>query len=155
MLEGKGAFFRRCHQLYQLLVSPQLTHDYESGFKERYQDPVEVQHHSKIVSYGLYSDERAALLQSFPKGSSLLVVGCGAGRESIDLWKQGFKVTGLDLSSAMIQAANSLLPASSRGIRFVCSDLFEFKTDHSFDGVFISAGVLGHIKGGFRTGYFF
>ena len=46
-----------------------------------------------------------------PSGASILDVGCGTGRHSVELAKRGYAVTGLDLSAEMLaqaaQAANA------------------------------------------------
>ena len=45
------------------------------------------------------------LLSLYPlqPGASILDVGCGTGRHSIELAKRGFNVTGLDLSEKMLE----------------------------------------------------
>ena len=45
------------------------------------------------------------LLQRFPGASSLLEVGCGTGHFTRWFAKQGFQVTGLDASPAMLEQA--------------------------------------------------
>jgi SAM-dependent methyltransferase len=55
-----------------------------------------------------------------PKGSSLLDVGCGTGRHSRYLAKQGFNVTGIDLSLNSIRQAKKL---GNDFLRFYCRDM--------------------------------
>lgn len=40
-----------------------------------------------------------------PMGSTILDVGCGTGRHSIELAKRGYKVTGIDISAGMLAEA--------------------------------------------------
>ena len=48
---------------------------------------------------------------SLQPGDSILDVGCGTGRHSIELAKRGYAVTGLDLSSEMLaRAADAARP---------------------------------------------
>ncbi len=42
---------------------------------------------------------------SVPAGASILDVGCGTGRHSIELARRGYDVTGLDLSAQMLARA--------------------------------------------------
>lgn len=42
---------------------------------------------------------------NLPPGDSVLDIGCGTGRHSIELAKRGYVVTGLDLSSEMLAKA--------------------------------------------------
>ena len=41
---------------------------------------------------------------SFPK--SILTIGCGTGGHDFELLKKNYRITGIDLSSKMIQEAN-------------------------------------------------
>ena len=40
-----------------------------------------------------------------PSGSSILDMGCGTGRHSVELAKRGYAVTGVDLSAGMLAEA--------------------------------------------------
>jgi SAM-dependent methyltransferase len=53
-------------------------------------------------------------------GSHVLDIGCGTGRHSIELAKRGYKVTGIDLSEAMLEIAIS--KAGKLPIRFLPQD---------------------------------
>ena len=49
------------------------------------------------------------LLSLYPlkPGASILDIGCGTGRHSIELAKRGYQMTGLDLSEKMLEVAKT------------------------------------------------
>src|SRR4051812_36071568 len=74
-------------------------------------------------------------LSLFPlaKGSRILDVGCGTGRHSIELAKRGFHVTGLDLSSGMLEVAKRKATAQEVEVEWIHGDATSFQTDKPFD----------------------
>ena len=69
-----------------------------------------------------------------PIGSSLLDIGCGAGRHTIGLAKSGYVVTGIDVSPKMISEANRRAKESNvRPNLIECDilDLSEFLNDQA------------------------
>jgi len=56
---------------------------------------------------------------SLQQGASILDVGCGTGRHSIELAKRGFAVTGLDLSSEMLARAAAAAKAASVNVNWI------------------------------------
>lgn len=78
--------------------------------------------------YGMKQLEMA--LKFAPKGRSALDVGCGAGGRIVrKLEEQGFAVTGLDVSEAMIDLAQRNHPDAS----FLVQDICTWDTDRQFD----------------------
>lgn len=77
------------------------------------------------------------------EGSSILDVGCGSGVPiSAYLANNGFKVTGIDISSNMIKKAKSLnLPNST----FIVEDILTYNPNTTFDAI-IAFDSLWHIK---------
>jgi SAM-dependent methyltransferase len=57
----------------------------------------------------------------------LLDVGCGLGTNAIWLASQGFQVTGIDVASRAIAAANSREPGSRGGVTFLEDDILSSK----------------------------
>lgn len=105
-----------------------------------------------------YYGEAARLLHSrldrngfdfeFAKGSRALDAGCGGGRYTVALKKQGFEeVVGLDYSEIGIGDAQRRLDASDiDGVEFQVGDVLNLPfSDGHFDFVF-SNGVLHHTK---------
>jgi len=82
-----------------------------------------------------------------PVGGSVLDVGCGTGRHSVELAKRGFAVTGLDLSSEMLARASAAAEAAGVRIELFHRDATDFVLDRSFDAAIClcegSFGLLG------------
>lgn len=77
-----------------------------------------------------------------PKKSTILDVGCAAGRDSAKLVNAGFNVVGIDLVEEFIKLARKRVP---RG-KFFVMDLVDLKIPKNyFDGVWACA-VLLHIE---------
>ncbi|MFN8206099.1 MAG: class I SAM-dependent methyltransferase [Bacteroidales bacterium] len=72
------------------------------------------------------------------KNTSILDIGCGTGRHSIELARRGYRVTGLDLSESMLAVARSRAVAEKLDIRFIQADARSF----SFPGEFGLAIML-------------
>src|SRR2546422_11165497 len=101
--------------------------------------------HSLALKGLSIAERRLVELSPLKPGSSLLVVGCGSGRESLGLYKLGFRVTGLDLSLDLLRTARSQVEGRGRCV-YVAGDAagvpFQSQT---FDGVLIFSQVLGHL----------
>ncbi|KKL89233.1 hypothetical protein LCGC14_1916710, partial [marine sediment metagenome] len=83
--------------------------------------------------------ERLVQSRLLAKGSSLVVLGCGYGRECKFFVENGFAVTGVDWSSKGIEIAKKLQP---RGLSYalICMDLCLFleTTRTNWDCVFVN-----------------
>lgn len=105
--------------------------------KEKYHDFV---WQSKSKASNL-NDSHLSILKLMPQDcNTILDVGCGTGNLSYHLQKEGYNVTGLDVSGF------ALAEAKKRGIKSVLGDLdseLPFK-DNSFDCV-VCCQVLQHI----------
>ena len=76
-------------------------------------------------------------------GAAVLDVACGVGGHSIELSKRGYDVTGVDLSSTMIQRAQSHCLGVPRQPRFVVSDMLALDFEESFDAAFCVGSSFG------------
>jgi len=81
------------------------------------------------------------------KGKEVLDFGCGTGRYTIPLAKKGAKVTGIDLTPAMIRRAKEKSKEESvnDNIKFKQTDITKYEPKKKFN-LIISMLVLDHIK---------
>lgn len=72
-----------------------------------YEDEFRLKLYSDIsrMEHGLFLEEFEIRKRYLKNPGKLLAVGCGGGREVFELEKEGFEVTGVDLSPGMIEAA--------------------------------------------------
>ena len=96
----------------------------------------------------LYPAEKKVLLKYFTPGSTILDLGCGAGRTSIDLAKKGYKVVGIDFASTMIEAAKRQAKTLHLDIPFYVQDATKMDFPAaSFDHALFSYNGLEQIPG--------
>ena len=77
-------------------------------------------------------------------GCSILDVGCGTGRHSIELSKRGYAVTGLDLSSEMLARAASAAKTADVHVEWIHSDAAKFSFPQKFDAaICLCEGAFG------------
>lgn len=81
---------------------------------------------------------------SLHEGGSILDIGCGTGRHSIELAKRGYTVTGLDLSSEMLARAANAAKAAGVNVEWVHSDATRFTLTRKYDGaICLCEGAFG------------
>lgn len=66
-------------------------------------------------------------------GASVLDLGCGTGRHSIELARRGYQLTGVDISPGMLAVARQNAEKAGVSINFVESPAQDFSTDQRFD----------------------
>lgn len=80
-------------------------------------------------------------------GDTVLDMGCGTGRHSVELAKRGMKVTGVDLSEGMLAEARKEAEKAGVEVIFVQADATRFSSDLRFDAAICvcegSFGLLG------------
>lgn len=83
-------------------------------------------------------------LLQLPKGSSLLDMGCGVGRHSVELAKRGYAVTGVDLSAGMLAEARRAADAAGVTVEWIQADATKFASARQFDAaVCLCEGAFG------------
>jgi 2-polyprenyl-3-methyl-5-hydroxy-6-metoxy-1,4-benzoquinol methylase len=76
--------------------------------------------------------------------SSILDIGCGTGRHSIELAKRGYKVAGVDISSGMLAEADKAAKTVGVKVRWVHADATTFKSRKKFDAALcLCEGAFG------------
>ncbi|MBV6458205.1 MAG: Ubiquinone biosynthesis O-methyltransferase [Fimbriimonadaceae bacterium] len=74
-------------------------------------------------------------VMSLTPGMTILDIGCGVGRHSVELAKRGYVVTGIDLSPGMLAQAQSAAEGASVEVRWVEGNATNFDLGEQFDGV--------------------
>lgn len=88
----------------------------------------------------------------FKRGKAL-DIGCGNGRNSIYLAKQGFVVDGIDFSRTSIEWAYQKASEEGVSVNFINQSIFDFETPHSTYDFIYDSGCLHHIKPHRRSQY--
>ncbi len=70
---------------------------------------------------------------NFNKSLKIIDIGCGTGRHSIELTRRGYKVTGIDLSNSMLNAAREKAKAQNLKIDFQRYDARKLPFKDEFD----------------------
>lgn len=95
-----------------------------------------------IESKKITPPERLPFSKLFLKGSHILDVGCGGGRDAKFFIQKGLNVTGIDTSSVLIKLAQKEVPKAT----FKYIDLLKIQfPKNTFDGIWAQA-VLFHLK---------
>ncbi len=67
------------------------------------------------------------------KGKTILDVGCGTGRHSVELAKRGYTVTGFDLSEDQLNKAREKAEKAGVNVSFFKKDARNFRFEEQFD----------------------
>lgn len=80
-------------------------------------------------------------------GSPILELACGTGRVLLPLAQQGYEVTGVDISAAMLDVARGKIAAASLGerITLVQQDMRELDLDGRFNLAFVAVNSFMHL----------
>jgi methyl halide transferase len=83
---------------------------------------------------------------SFPKGGTVLEIGCGTGSDAICLAKRRFEMTAVDCSPIALERARLRAEQENALLHFVLDDIFDFsRTLGQFDMVY-DAGFYHYIR---------
>ncbi len=114
------------------------------GAQEKYAQAEVVSCWQNLSRQGLQRCEQEMVGRYLPVKGRALDVGCGAGRAVLALSQQGYSVTGVDLSLAMLQAGRALAADAPFGAANLLN--LPFATG-SFEAILMFFGALQHIQG--------
>jgi 2-polyprenyl-3-methyl-5-hydroxy-6-metoxy-1,4-benzoquinol methylase len=81
---------------------------------------------------------------NLPKGSSILDVGCGTGRHSVELARRGYQMTGVDLSSGMLAEAKKNAAEAGVEAEWIKANAVSFDLKKLFDAALcLCEGAFG------------
>ncbi len=83
-----------------------------------------------------------------PKRTDISVfdIGCGTGAYTLELWKQGAKITGIDQSTQMLEVAKKKAADASADIAYITGDFLSYKTPKTYDVAVSLFDVLSYMK---------
>jgi 2-polyprenyl-3-methyl-5-hydroxy-6-metoxy-1,4-benzoquinol methylase len=78
-------------------------------------------------------------------GKKILHLQCHFGQDSLSLVCLGARVTGIDLSDAAIETAQSVAAQAGLDAKFICCDIYDLRQylDEKFDMIFTTYGTIG------------
>lgn len=102
-----------------------------------------------VDKVGLWQSEKLMFSKYISKNDKILDLGCGAGRTTINLFKNGYRnIIGLDISDKFIEFAKSYCSKNNINISFVNGDATNLSfSDSIFDAVIFSYNGLMCIPG--------
>lgn len=110
--------------------------------------PAIVEYYEFLAShYGLADAERALIARYCAPNTRVLTIGCGTGRESFALHRQGFSVVGMDAARKMLETAMKKRSSlQSETLAFHQGDAVHlpYKTE-SFDHAVMLSQLIQHI----------
>src|SRR5262245_31084791 len=96
----------------------------------------------------LLPEEQALLKRYLTRGSRLLDVGRGAGREAVGFACAGLVVVGIDVAPAMIDRARERARAAGLAIEFAVGEPLTWPAHgEPFDAIYFSPGIYSHMPG--------
>jgi SAM-dependent methyltransferase len=93
----------------------------------------------------IYWDGRHYDLKYRDLKEDILELACGTGRITIPLVEKGFKVTGLDISEAMLELANKKASEKEIDIEWVKADFRDFHLGRTFNLIILPFSSIAHL----------
>jgi ubiquinone/menaquinone biosynthesis C-methylase UbiE len=113
--------------------------------KAHYSDPNIIKSYRTI---GLLPSEEIIVDKFFRPGSTILDIGCGAGRTAIALANKGYEVTGIDFVPEMIEAAKYQAQCQNVPMNFMVMDVVDMRfPNESFQNALFSFNGFEQIPG--------
>ena len=118
--------------------------------KDYYDRDVNIKRYGEAIDkVGLWNSEKIIFEKYINKNDKILDLGCGAGRTTINLYKNGYKdIIGLDVSTNLIEFANNYIKENNLDINFVVGNAANLDyPDNAFDAVIFSFNGMQCIPG--------
>ena len=104
-------------------------------------------------TWGTEESSFAREVARYLTGGRVLDLGCGEGRDAVFFAKQGFEVTGVDVSQAGIAKARKLAEMKEVTATWVVADLATYRPPGEFDLIY-SSGSIHYLPRRVRTHLF-
>lgn len=118
--------------------------------KKQYNLDANIKRYSEAIEdVGLWKSERIIFQKYINKNGKILDLGCGAGRTTINLFKEGYtNIIGLDIADKLIEFAGYYSNTNNLNIEFVVGDATKLSyADNTFDVVIFSFNGMQCIPG--------
>jgi SAM-dependent methyltransferase len=113
---------------------------------EHYEHASKREHIEAEVEQGLNEFEEALLETVLTLPCDLLILGCGAGRESMAFAKRGFRVKGVDMIPGLVEYANAYAARHHLPATFECQDITELRfPPNSYDCAMYTLWLYGQL----------
>ncbi|MBR2988595.1 MAG: class I SAM-dependent methyltransferase [Clostridia bacterium] len=100
-----------------------------------------------IFMYDVPYDEWCEYLTKYlPKNGVGMDIGCGTGAFTIRLVKNGYDVTGVDISPQMLRIAQNNAKKERLAVNFALSGAENFTTHHALDFITANCDVVNYLK---------
>jgi SAM-dependent methyltransferase len=76
----------------------------------------------------------------------ILDLPCGAGRHALGLARQGYRVTGVDISHDAVERAASAAKREALPAHFTCADMRFFEAEEPFDAAICMGNSIGYFE---------
>ncbi len=110
-------------------------------FNELYKDG----RHYDAQHVDVYGDLSFYSSQAQLFGDPILEIACGTGRLTIPLAREGYDITGLDISEGMLEVAKEKAKSEELNITWILDDCRKFSFSKKFNLIFIPFNSLAHI----------
>lgn len=93
-----------------------------------------------VEGVGLWTSEKYIISKYIKKTDKILDIGCGAGRTTINLYKEGYKdITGIDIAKNLLEFAKKYCKQNELDIEFIEQSATDIKFESErFDAVIFS-----------------
>jgi len=81
-----------------------------------------------------------------PPGARILDLACGNGVHAVELAARGYQLTGLDLSTTLLDMARSYNGRRNQAVNFVQADMRQLELDASFVGIYCWGASFGYFE---------